>query len=54
MPDFSMCLNKDCPIKEKCYRFMARPDHQYQSYTSFNYNEEGCHFFYEIEEGKEI
>lgn len=25
MPDITMCKNKDCPLKDKCYRFTAEP-----------------------------
>lgn len=32
MPDISMCEGKDCPIKEKCYRFKATPSRYGQSY----------------------
>lgn len=48
MLDMSMCLNKKCPIKEKCYRFMAKPD-QWQSYTLFSWEGNDCEYFIEIE-----
>jgi len=31
MPDITMCLGTNCPHKEKCYRFTAKPS-DYQSY----------------------
>jgi hypothetical protein len=31
MPDITMCPGTDCPHKEKCYRFTAKPC-DYQSY----------------------
>lgn len=31
MPDITMCLGTNCPQKEKCYRFTAKPC-EYQSY----------------------
>ena len=31
MPDITMCWGRDCPVKENCYRFMAKPD-DYQAY----------------------
>jgi len=31
MPDISMCLTKDCPKRNKCYRYIAIPS-QWQSY----------------------
>lgn len=32
--DITKCLGKDCPIKEKCYRFIVEPDSINQSYFS--------------------
>lgn len=31
MPDITMCYGGDCPYKERCYRYTAKPD-EYQSY----------------------
>lgn len=31
MPDIAMCSGDGCPLKEKCYRFTAKPS-DYQSY----------------------
>jgi hypothetical protein len=31
MPDITMCVGTGCPLKEKCYRFVAKAD-DYQSY----------------------
>ena len=30
-----MCLSKDCPKKNECYRSMAKPDKYYQSYADY-------------------
>lgn len=35
MPDITMCVNKDCPLRMKCYRFTAVPTPYWQSYTDF-------------------
>jgi len=35
MPDISMCKNKECPSREKCYRYMAIPSDIWQSYADF-------------------
>ena len=35
MPDISMCLNETCPDRRLCYRFMAVPDPNRQSYGDF-------------------
>lgn len=26
MPDITMCKGLECPMKRKCYRFLAKPD----------------------------
>jgi hypothetical protein len=31
MPDITMCPGTNCPFKESCYRFTAKPN-DYQSY----------------------
>ena len=48
MPDITMCLGNDCPIKETCYRFTAIPTPHWQSYSDFKYDEKlnVCEFFY--------
>lgn len=25
MPDITMCSNNKCPIRDKCYRYLAKP-----------------------------
>lgn len=35
MPDISMCQNKDCPSRLKCYRYMAMPNEYRQAYMTF-------------------
>ena len=32
MPDITMCPGTDCPQREKCYRFTAKPSEYMQSY----------------------
>ena len=32
MPDITMCPGTNCPQREKCYRFTARPSEYMQSY----------------------
>lgn len=50
MPDISMCMNKDCPLKSQCYRHEAsgtRAD-DWQSYSGFEPNEDGsCDNFWD-------
>jgi hypothetical protein len=38
-PDISMCKNKKCERRKKCYRFMAKPNEYRQAYGDFRCNE---------------
>ena len=51
MPDISMCLNKECPLKDNCYRYVAKPSEFRQSYSEFKYNN-GCDYYWEFVECK--
>ena len=51
MPDISMCLGRECRLREKCYRYMAVPAEHWQSYANFDemVSSDGeCDAFYEI------
>ena len=50
MPDISMCENKDCPSKKKCYRFMAKPSPVWQTYAEFKPEKDKykCDYFMKI------
>ena len=37
MPDITMCANLACPRRHECWRAMAIPDGQRQSYAVFKY-----------------
>jgi hypothetical protein len=45
MPDLSMCLNKDCPERLTCFRFVVKPS-EFQTYASFE--AEGCEYYWPI------
>jgi hypothetical protein len=49
VPDMTMCKNKSCEIKEKCYRWSAQPS-KYQSYSHFERPSENelCLHFIEV------
>jgi hypothetical protein len=32
MPDITMCMGGDCPLKQDCYRYTANPSPYLQSY----------------------
>jgi hypothetical protein len=42
MPDITMCKNKECSLRDKCYRFMSKPS-MYQSYADFKHG--SCEYF---------
>ena len=46
MPDICMCFEPICPLKDRCYRALAKPS-CYQSYSNFIY-ENGCDNFWDI------
>ena len=35
MVDITMCCNSDCPLRGKCYRYLAKPDPYWQSFALF-------------------
>jgi len=37
MPDITMCKNESCPLKINCYRYMAKPNPDRQTYADFAY-----------------
>jgi hypothetical protein len=37
MPDISMCKDKNCPKRDTCYRFTAKPTMDWQSYGDFKW-----------------
>ena len=37
MVDIAMCTNDQCPLKDVCYRQIAKPSALRQSYALFNY-----------------
>ena len=45
MPDISMCANRACPGRGKCYRYLARPSMLTQSYAVFEPEDERCDYF---------
>lgn len=34
--DISMCADNECPVRETCYRFKAKPSEYRQSYGEFD------------------
>ena len=59
MPDISMCINSDCPLRSKCYRYRVKPS-DWQSFARFTPHtvaklsyptiyETNCDYFWDIE-----
>jgi len=54
MPDITMCRGDDCPLKEQCYRYKAKPDEYLQSYfVTPPYIDNTCDRFWKMKEVKE-
>jgi hypothetical protein len=46
MPDISMCANKNCPSRKTCYRYLAKPNEQRQSYAIFKQDKDiACEYY---------
>jgi hypothetical protein len=46
MPDITMCMGTNCPYKEGCYRFTAKPG-DYQSYfMTPPFTKDGCEMYW--------
>lgn len=57
MPDLTMCRGKGCPSLHKCYRCIAAPNPQYQSYADFDIvrGENGiCKYFWDVSQDDDI
>jgi len=54
VPDISMCQGDECPLKEKCYRYLAKPN-EYQSYfVTPPYKDDGsCDHLWDLSKSKE-
>jgi hypothetical protein len=42
MPDISLCQNKECPSKDDCYRFTAKPSEFSQIWATFDFGVGVC------------
>jgi hypothetical protein len=53
MPDITMCSGKDCPLKETCYRYTAKPSEYRQSYFLSPPNKgKKCDYYWKISKKK--
>ena len=49
MPDVSMCSGENCPLKNSCYRFTAKPSEYRQAYfmqVPYNHEEKKCDHYW--------
>ena len=53
MTDLTICTTTVCPIRSKCYRFIAEPEQYWQSYNDF-YEKDSLDCFYFIKETNEV
>lgn len=37
MPDITMCTGTKCPVRERCFRYKAVPDAEWQSFADFSF-----------------
>jgi hypothetical protein len=49
MPDITMCLGTLCPLRFKCYRFLATPTANWQLEVPYKAETENCEYFLENE-----
>lgn len=51
-------MNTNCKIKDKCFRFLAKPDEFYQAYIISDNKEvsspDECDMYYECKDKKEL
>ncbi len=52
MPDITMCMNKECPLRNTCYRYTAIPKDKGQSYAEFNFVNGKCPSYMEMKPNK--
>lgn len=53
MADITMCMGEECPLKEKCFRFLATPEQNLDMQTYFAkppFEGDECKMFWSIEE----
>ena len=54
MLDITKCDGIDCPSRDKCYRYVAKPE-RYQSYAAFyeGLKNGKCENYWEVDDGYE-
>lgn len=50
MADITKCDGRNCPMKERCYRYKAESGHRQAYFLSAPWTDKGCNHFWEVEE----
>lgn len=60
MPDITLCLNVKCPLRNRCGRFLGKPDDMWQSFANFQPKEKpfggygdrvlDCDYFWDVKD----
>ena len=48
MPDISMCMGTGCPLRESCYRAIAKPDRMQTYFSEVPFTNDECPYYYEV------
>lgn len=55
MADITICVNKECPVKDKCYRSIAPWTPLWQAVAKYEYDtEKGCEAFWEVKSKSQV
>jgi hypothetical protein len=46
MPDITMCVGTGCPLKEKCYRYIAKPSEYQYYFMEAPYKDGKCDYYW--------
>lgn len=52
MADITMCIPRNCPVKDKCYRYTAPENKYWQAYSEYDAEnkDEGCSMYWDNEQ----
>ena len=50
MPDITMCMGGDCPLKETCYRYKAKPSEYQYYFLEPPFKDENCDHYWDMKE----
>lgn len=51
MADITMCMGDGCPLKETCYRYLAEPEPEDQTYLmAVPFKDGTCDLYWKVED----